>query len=193
MGQISLEYFNEINNTSDGSIYLNYRNHGDVSLCKGGGKVGISTATPSYELDVRGNTFTTGFGIRPYYLSHSESLPNISPGDGYTYRCLEIGRSAVVSCIIADKVTLPNKRGVLIKFSRGFDGQIVLLKDLQNYGDINGNGYFWVMPSGCKIIRSDDSNIYINQNQISIAYDDGKSRFFVYSSEHTAWIEFYCG
>lgn len=192
-GNISLEHTDEINNITNGGIYLNYRNSGNVSLCQGGGKVGISTATPSHELDVMGNTFTTGFGIRPYYLSNSGLLPTISPGDGYTYRCLEIGRSAVVSCIIADRVALSNKRGVLIKFNTGFDGQIVLLKDLQNYGDINGNGYFWVMPSGCKIIRPDGSSIQINQNQISNAYDDGKSRFFVYSYKYDAWIEFYCG
>ena len=193
MGNISLEHTDEINNSANGSIYLNYRNSGNVNLCLGGGKVGIRTIFPSYELDVMGNTFTTGFGIRPYYLSNSELLPTISPGDGYTYRCLEIGRSAVVSCIIADKVALSSERGVLIKFNTGFDGQIVLLKDLQNYGDINGNGYFWVMPSGCKIISPEGSSIQIYYNQISNAYDDGKSRFFVYSSKYDAWIEFYCG
>lgn len=173
--------------------YLNSGNSGNVYLCQGGGKVGISTISPSHELDVMGNTFTTGFGIRPYYLSNSGLLPTISPGDGYTYRCLEIGRSAVVSCIIADRVALSNERGVLIKFNTGFDGQIVLLKDLQNYGDMNGNGYFWVMPSGCKIIRPDGSSTQISYNQISNAYDDGKSRFFVYSYKYDAWIEFYCG
>jgi hypothetical protein len=122
MGNISLEHTDEINNSANGSIYLNYRNSGNVNLCLGGGKVGIRTIFPSYELDVMGNTFTTGFGIRPYYLSNSELLPTISPGDGYTYRCLEIGRSAVVSCIIADKVALSSERGVLIKFNTGFDG-----------------------------------------------------------------------
>lgn len=193
MSNIQLEHTDEINNITNGNIYLNYRNSGNVSLCQGGGKVGISTISPSHELDVMGNTFTTGFGIRPYYLSNSGLLPTISPGDGYTYRCLEIGRSAVVSCIIADRVALSNERGVLIKFNTGFDGQIVLLKDLQNYGDMNGNGYFWVMPSGCKIIRPDGSSTQISYNQISNAYDDGKSRFFVYSYKYDAWIEFYCG
>lgn len=190
MGNILLEHTDEINNITNGNIHLNYRNSGNVSLCQGGGKVGIGTTTPSYNLDVMGNTFTTGFGIRPYYLSSSELLSTISPGDGYTYRCLEIGKSAVVSCIIADKVVLSNERGFLIKFNTGYDGQIVLLKGLQNYG--YGNGHFWVMPSGCTIIRSDDSNTYISNNQISDAYDDGWSRFFVYSSKYIRWIEFCC-
>lgn len=191
MSNISLEHTNEINNGANGSIYLNYRNSGNVSLCVGGGNVGIGAISPSHKLHVMGNTFTKGFGIIPYYLSDSNILPTISPGDGYTYRCLEIGKSSVVSCIIADRVALSNERGVLIKFNTGYDGQIVLLKDLQNYG--SGNGYFWVMPSGCAIIRPDGSSTEVSYNQISNVYDDGKSRFFVYSSKHNRWIEFYCG
>lgn len=152
--------------------------------------VGIGTNTPTQKLDVHGYTHTKGFGIGIQYLSESELLPTISPGDGYTYRCLEIGRPTKVSCIIADKVPLSGVRGILLKFMQGFDGQIVLLKDLENYG--SGNGYFWVMPSGCKIINADNSNILINQNQISNTYDDGRSRFFIYSSKYSAWIEFFC-
>lgn len=192
MGNILLEYADEINNiTNDGSLNLNCRNSGNVSLCAGGGKVGIGTRYPSHELYVMGYTHTKGFGINPYYLSDSGLLPTISPGDGYTYRCLEIGSPTKISCIIADKTYLPGStRGVLLNFKEGFDGQLVLLKDLQNYG--SGNGYFWVMPSGCKIIRADGSSILIGQNQISNTYDDGRSRFFIYSSKYSAWIEFLC-
>ena len=190
MGNILLEHTNEINNSANDSIHLNPRNSGNVSLCVGGGKVGIGTMYPSQELYVLGYTHTKGFGIGIQYLSESVLLPTISPGDGYTYRCLEIGRPTKVSCIIADKVPLSGVRGILLKFMQGFDGQIVLLKDLENYG--SGNGYFWVMPSGCKIINADNSNILINQNQISNTYDDGRSRFFIYSSKYSAWIEFFC-
>lgn len=190
MGNILLEHTNEINNSANDSIHLNLRNSGNVSLCVGGGKVGIGTMYPSQELYVLGYTHTKGFGIGIQYLSESELLPTISPGDGYAYRCLEIGRPTKVSCIIADKVPLSGVRGILLKFMQGFDGQIVLLKDLENYG--SGNGYFWVMPSGCKIINADNSNILINQNQISNTYDDGRSRFFIYSSKYSAWIEFFC-
>ena len=190
MGNILLEHTNEINNSANDSIHLNLRNSGNVSLCVGGGKVGIGTMYPSQELYVLGYTHTKGFGIGIQYLSESGLLPTISPGDGYAYRCLEIGRPTKVSCIIADKVPLSGVRGILLKFMQGFDGQIVLLKDLENYG--SGNGYFWVMPSGCKIINADNSNILINQNQISNTYDDGRSRFFIYSSKYSAWIEFFC-
>lgn len=192
MSNILLEHTNEINNTTNnGSLDLNCRNSGNVSLCAGGGMVGIGTRYPSHELYVMGYTHTKGFGINPYYLSDSGLLPTISPGDGYTYRCLEIGRPTKISCIIADKTYLPGStRGVLLNFKEGFDGQLVLLKDLQNYG--SGNGYFWVMPSGCKIIRADGSSILIDQNQISNTYDDGHSRFFIYSSKYRVWIEFLC-
>lgn len=187
MGSIRLERTNEIN--SSDNLLINYGSSTNVSLCQGGGNVGIGILTPTQKLDVRGNIITKGFGIQPYYLSRS-ILPTINPGDGYTYKCLEIDGTTEISCIIADRAGLMNERGILIKFNKGYDGQIILLKDLQNYG--GGNGYFWVMPSGCKIIKADGSSILIGQNQISNTYDDGHSRFLVYSSVYSVWIEFLC-
>lgn len=188
MSSIRLERTNEINSSDD--LFINYGSSTNVSLCNGGGNVGIGTISPTQKLDVNGNIITKGFGIQPYYLSKSVLLPTISPGDGYKYKCLEIGRTTEISCIIADKAGLMNERGILIKFNKGYDGQIILLKDLQNYG--SGNGYFWVMPSGCNIIKADGSSILVVQNQISNIYDDGHSRFLVYSSLHNVWIEFLC-
>ena len=187
MSSIRLERTNEIN--SSDNLHINYRSSTNVNLCQGGGNVGIGTLTPTQKLDVSGNIITKGFGIQPYYLSKSV-LPTVSPGDGYTYKCLEIDGTTEISCIIADRAGFMNERGILIKFSKGYDGQIILLKDLQTYG--SGYGYFWVMPSGCKIIRADGGNILIDQNQISRTYDDGHSRFLVYSSVYSVWLEFLC-
>ena len=123
MGNILLEHTDEINNSTNGGLHLNYRNPGYVSLCQGGGNVGIGISYPSHKLYVMGDTFTKGFGITPYYLSDSGVLPIISHGDGYTYKCLEIGKSSVISCIIADKVSLSGSiRGVLLYFKEGYDG-----------------------------------------------------------------------
>lgn len=61
MGNILLEHTDEINNSDDGGIHLNYRNSGNVSLCCGGGNVGIGTTTPSYKLDVNGQMRASGF------------------------------------------------------------------------------------------------------------------------------------
>ena len=188
LGNIHLEHTNEIN--SYGGLLINYRSSADVDLCQGGGNVCIGATLPTQKLDVRGNIITKGLGIQPYYLSKSVLLPTIRLDDGYTYKCLEISATTEISCIIADRAGLMSERGILIKFNKGYDGQIILLKDLQSYG--SGNGYFWVMPSGCKIMSADNSSILVGQNQISNTYDDGRSRFLVYSSVYSVWIEFLC-
>ena len=61
MGNILLEHTNEINNITNGGINLNYRNSGNISLCQGGGNVGIGTMSPTYKLDVNGQMRTSGF------------------------------------------------------------------------------------------------------------------------------------
>lgn len=190
MGNILLEHTNEINNSANDSIHLNSRNSGNVSLCAGGGRVGIGTRYPSSELCVLGCTHTKGFGIGTLCLSEAGELPIINPGDGYTYKCLEISKLTKVSCIIANQVPMSGVRGILLKFMQGFDGQILLLKDLENYG--SGNSHFWVMPSECNIISADNNTILIHQKQISDTYNDGRSRFFIYFSKYSVWIEFFC-
>ena len=57
MGNILLENTDEINSAS--GIHLNYRNSGNVSLCYGGGNVGIGTASPAHKLHVVGDIYTT--------------------------------------------------------------------------------------------------------------------------------------
>lgn len=137
-------------------------------------------------------TANKGFGIRPYYLSSMDYRP-IETISGNTYSVVTVGDSVqAISCIIADKANIiPQIRGTLIRFLPGDDGQIVLLKDLNNYGSING--YFYVQPKGCNIIGANNYTIYIADGNISDAYDDGKSRFFIYAKTHKVWIEFYCG
>ena len=61
MSNILLEHTDEINNSANGSIYLNYRNSGNVNLCYGGGNVGIGTNTPAYKLDVKGDIYSSGY------------------------------------------------------------------------------------------------------------------------------------
>ena len=79
MSNILLEHTNEINNNANGGINLNYRNSGNVSLCQGGGKVGIGTTTPAYKLDVKGQVKASGF----IHSDHSINDAVLLAGGGY--------------------------------------------------------------------------------------------------------------
>ena len=59
MGNIYLQNTNEINSAS--GIHLNYQNSGNISLCAGGGNVGIGTISPAYKLDINGQVRASGF------------------------------------------------------------------------------------------------------------------------------------
>lgn len=79
MSNILLEHTDEINNSANNGIHLNYRNSGNVSLCQGGGKVGIGTVTPSYKLDVNGQVRASGF----IHSDHSINDAVLLAGGGY--------------------------------------------------------------------------------------------------------------
>ena len=138
-----------------------------------------------------------GFCITPYYLALNQSTDNIVTisGNKYMLKAVGGGDAQTTSCIIATKSFIPpgfgNIRGQLIRFLPGEDGQMVLLKDLYNYG--NGRLDLYVQPKGCNIVRSDNSNVYIADGTISDVYHDGDSRFFVFAKFYNVWIEFYCG
>lgn len=78
MGNILLEHTDEINNSTNGGLYLNYRSSGNVSLCVGGGKVGIGTNNPSYKLDVNGQMKASGF----HHTSHDSDSYVLLAGGG---------------------------------------------------------------------------------------------------------------
>lgn len=79
MSNILLEHTDEINNSANGGIHLNYRNSGNVSLCCGGGNVGIGTNTPSYKLDVNGQMRASGF----HHASVNSDNYMLLAGGGY--------------------------------------------------------------------------------------------------------------
>ena len=186
-------YSYKLNHPSEGSHLIIGDNTKEISI-RSKNQPGLAALYLNQKIST--NVYYTanqGFGIRPYYLSSLYSRPDITTIQGKSYKLLNVGDAvSAISCIIADKVSVISSiKGVLIRFNPGDDGQIIMLKDLNNYGA--GNGYFWVQPYNCNIIRSDNSNIYIANNAVSNAYDDGKSRFFIYAAQYNAWIEFCCG
>ena len=72
MGNILLEHTDEINNSANGDINLNYRNSGNISLCYGGGNVGIGTDSPTQKLDVVGNIRVTGNSYAAHFYESSD-------------------------------------------------------------------------------------------------------------------------
>ena len=138
-----------------------------------------------------------GFCITPYYLSDNPYTDNTMIISGNKYKTTTIGNGTrTISCIIASKCFIPPSfgtiKGYLIRFLPGSDGQIVILKNLYTEGS-GSELPLYVRPEGCDIIAADRSSIYIKNGTLSTSFNDDDSRFFIYSTTHNVWIEFYCG
>lgn len=124
MSNISLEHTDEINNITNGGIHLNYRNSGNVSLCRGGGNVGIGTTTPSYKLHVNGQIMASGF----HHASHNDDSYVLLAGGGtshikhgstywstaiqfgnYVWLMLQIGEASNDISVVPTNISNPTK------------------------------------------------------------------------------------
>ena len=57
---VEIGNMNEINAVTGQTLYLQYRNNGNLSLCYNGANVGIGLTSPSYKLHVVGKIYCTG-------------------------------------------------------------------------------------------------------------------------------------
>lgn len=124
MSNISLEHTDEINNITNSGIHLNYRNSGNVSLCYGGGNVGIGTTTPSYKLHVNGQIMASGF----HHASHNDDSYVLLAGGGtshikhgstywstaiqfgnYVWLMLQIGEASNGISVVPTNISNPTK------------------------------------------------------------------------------------
>lgn len=124
MSNILLEHTDEINNITNGGIHLNYRNSGNVSLCYGGGNVGIGTTTPSYKLDVNGQMRASGFhhasvNSDNYMLLAGGGTSHIKHGStywstaiqfgNYVWLMLQIGEASNGISVVPTNISNPTK------------------------------------------------------------------------------------
>lgn len=124
MGNILLENTDEINNSANGNIYLNYRHSGNVSLCQGGGNVGIGAMSPSYKLHVNGQIMASGF----HHASHNDDSYVLLAGGGtsnikhgstywstaiqfgnYVWLMLQIGEASNGISVVPTNISNPTK------------------------------------------------------------------------------------
>ncbi|MEE0043159.1 hypothetical protein [Catenibacterium sp.] len=95
MGNILLEHTDEINNSANGNLHLNYRNTGNVTLCNGGGAVTIGTAATDIggnKLYVNGSDYIKGasnvkdhvFANGFRHRSHNSNDSVLLAGGGYS-------------------------------------------------------------------------------------------------------------
>lgn len=95
MSNIVLEHTDEINNSANGGLHLNYRNTGNITLCNGGGAVTIGTTATDIggnKLYVNGSDFINGasnvkdhvFANGFRHRSHNSNDSVLLAGGGYS-------------------------------------------------------------------------------------------------------------
>lgn len=111
VGNISLEHTDEINNITNGGIYLNYRNSGNVSLCWGGGNVGIGIMYPSYKLDVNGDARMTSITLKTIAGTYYKQPICLACGYVYDGPDSHGYRNQAISCNIQAEILMVNSNG----------------------------------------------------------------------------------
>ena len=181
MSNILLEHTDEINNSANGGLHLNYRNTGNVTLCNGGGAVTIGTTSTDIggnKLFVNGSEFIDGASnVRNHvfadgfrHRSHNSNDSVLLAGGGYS-QGVPVKYWSIESIIIysSTDVARMNRGGnytFITKVEPRIDGSCALtLQFPSGYND--NNTIIWAMGRINRSISSERSNIYATIVQFS--------------------------
>ena len=170
MGNILLEHTDEINNSANGNLYLNYRSSGNVNLCYGGGKVGIGTGSPQTALDVRSTE------IAPLSVNGAIKLAT-NPNGTYYYQpiCVAIGK---ITNTQTEYETYCNTN---ITYNNGHTGStyylIIIFNDITVYSNEISNYTLFITDFWGTERHMDYYLGYTNQNKLRLTINISSSPY----------------
>ena len=166
-------YGNTIDGYANGTLtdlHLNYTSSGNLTMCKGGGNVGIGTTTPSYKLDVAG-AIRASYYLSTQYIELIGSTPfidfhyNNSTAD-YTSRIIEdaSGQLTVIGKlrIGSDYTTSDNYTFHVTSGDSFFYDNVITGSDFSSRGDAIIDG----TVSCTKLVQTSDIKYKTNIKQI---------------------------
>lgn len=174
MGNILLEHTDEINNSANGGLHLNYRNTGNITLCNGGGAVTIGTTSTDIgnnKLYVNGSEFINGasnvkdhvFANGFRHRSHNSDDSVLLAGGGYS-QGVPVKYWSIEQIIInsSEAVYHQNRGGnytFITKIESYIDGACTLTLQFPSGYD-SYNTMIWAMGRTNNLAPSDHANIY---------------------------------
>ena len=175
MGSILLEHTDEINNSANGGLHLNYRNTGNVTLCNGGGAVTIGTTSTDIggnklfvngsefidgASNVRNHVFADGFRHRSHNSNDSVLLAGGGYSQGVPVKYWSIEHIIIDSPTDAIKITRGGNYTFITKIEPRIKGSCTLTLQFPS-GYSEDNTIIWAMGNlNDEASNSSNSSIY---------------------------------
>lgn len=159
MSSLCLQYDNEINNINNSTLYLNYRNSGNVHMCRGGGaaEVGNPQSASGYKLKVYGSVEVQGHVLAYDGFKHNQHDKNdaiLLAGGGYSIMktgSTSYSRAIQISNFVWIHISIQNSVDAvsIVPSNISNPKSVVYLMSTQN-GKYNysRSGRFYIMTNG---------------------------------------------